>query len=87
MNSEAIKILTPLLPIKPLIDFVVSPFLPLVFEAQFGFCYSFTPSKESITDSLSNANAMAERHRRECRKAWQYHEGVEDQSIEPRISS
>ena len=87
MKSEAIKILTPLLPIKPLIDFVVSPFLPLVFEAQFGFCYSFTPSKESITDSLSNANAMAERHRRECRKAWQYHEGVEDQSIEPRISS
>ena len=45
MNSEAIKILTPLLPIRPLVEYFIGPFLPLVFRAQFGYCYSFCPAK------------------------------------------
>ncbi|CEG01042.1 Monooxygenase, FAD-binding [Ostreococcus tauri] len=70
MNSEAIKILTPLLPIKPVIDFVVSPFLPFIFELQFGYCYSFCPSKENLEDSLSNASRMRNRHELECKDTW-----------------
>lgn len=70
MNSEAIKILTPLLPIKPVIDFVISPFLPLVFELQFGYCYSFCPSTESSNDSVRYADQMRKRHEAECISAW-----------------
>ena len=70
MNSEAIKILTPLLPIKSLIDFVISPFLPLVFNAQFGFCYSFCPEKEAAVTSISSAARMNKRHIEECMESW-----------------
>jgi zeaxanthin epoxidase len=70
MNSEAIKILTPLLPIKPLVDFVVSPFLPLVFQAQFGYCYAFSPAKETVVKSISDANRMQQRHSLESESSW-----------------
>lgn len=70
MNSEAIKILTPLLPIKSLIDFVISPFLPLVFNAQFGYCYSFCPEKEAAVTSISSAARMNKRHIAECMESW-----------------
>jgi len=70
MNSEAIKILTPLLPIKSLIDFVISPFLPLVFNAQFGYCYSFCPEKEAAVTSISSAARMNKRHIEECMESW-----------------
>jgi len=70
MNSEAIKILTPLLPIKSLIDFVISPFLPLVFIAQFGYCYSFCPEKEAAVTSISSAARMNKRHIEECMESW-----------------
>ena len=70
MNSEAIKILTPLLPIKPVIEFVISPFLPLVFFAQFGYCYSFCPEKEEAVTSISSAARMNNRHIEECMESW-----------------
>lgn len=70
MNSEAIKILTPLLPIKPIIDSIVSPFLPIVFTIQFGYCYSFCPMKETEADSLVSAAKMDNRHRLESQRAW-----------------
>ena len=70
LNSEAIKILTPLLPIKPIIDSIISPFLPIVFSFQFGYCYSFCPAKENVADSLLAAAKMDCRHRLESRKAW-----------------
>ena len=72
MNSEAIKILTPLLPIKPLIEFVISPFLPLVFFAQFGYCYSFCPEKEEAVTSISSAARMNNRHIEECMESWHH---------------
>ena len=72
MNSEAIKILTPLLPIKPVIEFVISPFLPLVFFAQFGYCYSFCPEKEEAVTSISSAARMNNRHIEECMESWHH---------------
>jgi len=70
LNSEAIKILTPLLPIKQVVDVIVSPLLPLVFWAQFGYCYSFCPAKENVIDSLRIASQMNDRHKLESNEAW-----------------
>merc|ERR1719163_1239273 len=53
MNSEAIKILTPLLPIRPLVEYFIGPFLPLVFRTQFGYCYSFCPQKMDAGEARS----------------------------------
>lgn len=70
MNSEAIKILTPLLPIRPLVEYVIGPFLPLVFRAQFGYCYSFCPAKMPAAESRELADRMRTRHVAEAEKAW-----------------
>ena len=51
MNSEAIKILTPLLPIRPLVEYFIGPFLPIVFRLQFGYCYSFCPAKMAAPEA------------------------------------
>ena len=64
MNSEAIKILTPLLPIRPLVEYFIGPFLPLVFRTQFGYCYSFCPQK---MDARERARARG-RHARSAQE-------------------
>lgn len=71
MNSEAIKILTPLLPIRPLVENVIGPILPLVFRLQFGYCYSFCPEKMSAVDARKLADEMRERHAAEAKEAWE----------------
>lgn len=70
LNSEAIKLLTPLLPIRPLVDFVLSPILPKIFELQFGYCYSFCPFKISSEESKKTAIEMKCRHTSETQQAW-----------------
>ena len=70
MNSEAIKILTPLLPIRPLVEYFIGPFLPLVFRAQFGYCYSFCPQKMDARDARALAEEMRARHKKEAEEAW-----------------
>ena len=70
MNSESIKILTPLLPIKPLIDSVISPLLPYVFRVQFGYCFSFSPVREGVSESIASAELMRDRHYTETIRAW-----------------
>jgi len=70
MNSEAIKILTPLLPIRPLVEYFIGPFLPLVFRAQFGYCYSFCPEKMESGEARALADDMRLRHKKESEAAW-----------------
>ena len=70
MNSEAIKILTPLLPIRPLVEYFIGPFLPLVFRAQFRHCYSFCPQKMDARDARALAEEMRARHKKEAEEAW-----------------
>jgi zeaxanthin epoxidase len=70
MNSEAIKVLTPLLPVRPLVEYFIGPFLPLVFRAQFGYCYSFCPEKMDAREARELADAMRARHGEEARVAW-----------------
>lgn len=70
MNSEAIKILTPLLPIRPLVEYFIGPFLPLVFRVQFGYCYSFCPAKMPAAEARRLADDMRERHAAEAEVAW-----------------
>lgn len=70
MNSEAIKILTPLLPIRPLVEYFIGPFLPIVFRLQFGYCYSFCPVKMPAAEARQLADRMRERHASEAEEAW-----------------
>lgn len=84
MNSEAIKILTPLLPVRPLVEYFIGPFLPLVFRAQFGYCYSFCPAKMPAAEARRLANDMRERHAAEAEEAWAAaaNEGVAIEGVE-----
>ncbi len=84
MNSEAIKILTPLLPIRPLVEYFIGPFLPLVFRVQFGYCYSFAPEKMRAMEARQLADEMRQRHRDEAEVAWREAEatGVEVNGVE-----
>ena len=84
MNSEAIKILTPLLPIRPLVEYFIGPFLPLVFRAQFGYCYSFCPAKMPAAEARKLADEMRQRHAAEGEAAWAAaeEEGKEIQGVE-----
>jgi zeaxanthin epoxidase len=75
MNSEAIKILTPLLPIRPLVEYFIGPFLPLVFRTQFGYCYSFCPQKMDAEEARALADDMRARHKKEAEAAWAEAEG------------
>ena len=75
MNSEAIKILTPLLPIRPLVEYFIGPFLPLVFRTQFGYCYSFCPQKMDAGEARALADDMRARHKKEAEAAWAEAEG------------
>jgi len=70
LNSEAIKLLTPLLPIRPVVDFMLSPMLPSIFYLQFAYCYSFCPVKIPSDVSKKRAAAMEKRHRYETEQAW-----------------
>lgn len=70
MNSEAIKILTPLLPIRPLVNFVLSPLLPIVFYLQFKYCYSFCPVQLDSKESRGIAQRMRDRHVAESLREW-----------------
>lgn len=70
MNSEAIKLLTPLLPIRPLVNFILSPLLPVVFYLQFKYCYSFCPAQLDSQESQQNAQRMRERHVTESLREW-----------------
>lgn len=70
MNSEAIKLLTPLLPIRPVVNLLVGPFLPVVFRVQFGYCYSYCPSLMPVEEAKANAERMRERHREDSERAW-----------------
>ena len=87
MNSEAIKILTPLLPIRPLVENVIGPILPLIFRLQFGYCYSFCPEKMSAVDARNLADKMRERHAAEAKEAWEKAEkaGIKIEGVMPRI--
>ena len=62
LNSEAIKILTPLLPYRRFVDTVLSPLLPLVFRLQFWYCYSFCPVNIDTEESLDLAKNMSEKY-------------------------
>jgi len=70
INSEAIKLLTPLLPVRSLVDFVLTPVLPLVFNLQFQYCYSFCPVGTDRNVSKITAETMRRRHEKESRDAW-----------------
>jgi 2-polyprenyl-6-methoxyphenol hydroxylase-like FAD-dependent oxidoreductase len=70
LNSEAIKLLTPFLFIRPVVNFLLSPLLPSVFYLQFLYCYSFCPSKISSQKSMKIASLMQLRHVGECKQAW-----------------
>ena len=70
LNSEAIKILTPLLPYRRFVDMVLSPLLPFVFRVQFWFCYSFCPVNIDTEESLDLAKSMSEKYDRETKLAW-----------------
>jgi zeaxanthin epoxidase len=62
LNSEAIKLLTPLLPVRPVVDFILSPLLPAVFYLQFKYCYSFCPFRMDVHESRRYAEEMKSRH-------------------------
>lgn len=70
LNSEAIKILTPLLPYRRFVDTVLSPLLPLVFRLQFWYCYSFCPVNIDTEESLDLAKNMSEKYASETKLAW-----------------
>jgi len=70
LNSEAIKILTPLLPIRPLVEYFIGPFLPLVFRVQFGYCYAFCPATMPAAEARQLADDMRLRHAAEAEVAW-----------------
>ena len=70
LNSEAIKLLTPLLPYRRFVDTVLTPFLPLVFRLQFWYCYSFCPINMDVDESLEQAKHMKEKFKRESKIAW-----------------
>ncbi|MBI20082.1 MAG: hypothetical protein CMB73_05855 [Euryarchaeota archaeon] len=77
LNSEAIKFLTPLLPIRSVVDFFLSPLLPRIFFLQFKYCYSLCPIRVESHDSVRIAAMMNERHFAETLSAWA---GSEDSS-------
>jgi zeaxanthin epoxidase len=70
LNSEAIKILTPLLPIRSIVDMVLGPILPLVFRIQFAYCYLFCPEKVAADDSIKLAKMMSIRHEEDSEASW-----------------
>jgi zeaxanthin epoxidase len=70
LNSEAIKILTPLLPYRQFVDAVLSPLLPYVFRLQFWYCYSFCPVNIDAEESLELAKNMSKKYARETKLAW-----------------
>ena len=48
----------------------IGPFLPLVFRAQFGYCYSFCPEKMDAGEARALADDMRLRHKKESEAAW-----------------
>jgi zeaxanthin epoxidase len=70
LNSEAIKFLTPLLPIRNMVETILGPILPMIFRIQFAYCYLFCPKKVSATESIVLANKMKDRHRKESELSW-----------------
>jgi len=70
LNSEAIKILTPLLPIRSVVDIVLGPILPLIFRIQFAYCYLFCPEKVAADASIELAKEMNNRHEKDSEASW-----------------
>ena len=63
MNSEAIRPDSPVAH-PPAGRYPIGPFLPLVFRAQFGYCYSFCPQKMDARDARAPEEMRAQHRKR-----------------------